>query len=225
MNLSITRAILRHLLILCCAAAGWGAELSGNIRIIQGPEDGKSTTIVYAVSLDEHAPPPKPGHYELKQQDKAFIPHVLAVPVGSTVSFPNEDAIFHNVFSLSRPAPFDLGLYRAGASKSRVFDQPAIYRIFCNIHPQMSAVLLVLPTSWITSANGEGMYRMDLPRGHYRVTAWSERSQPASTEVTMESAPVTASEMTLDESKFVEIRHNNKFGQQYPPSAYRTPNR
>jgi hypothetical protein len=143
----------------------------------------------------------------------------MAIPVGSTVDFPNEDPIFHNIFSLSRPEPFDLGLYRAGASKSRIFSQPAGYRIFCNIHPQMTAVILVVPTSWIAEADASGGYTLDLPPGHYRLTAWSERSKAATAEVTVISSGATA-DLTLDESEFVEAPHKNKYGQDYSKSAY-----
>jgi plastocyanin len=218
--------LLHSFVAFFCAAGAFGTELSGHIQVLEGSERGNSETVVYAEPLGEHAPP-KPGHYELKQRNKTFVPHVLAVPAGSVVAFPNNDPIFHNVFSLSRPAPFDLGLYRAGESKTRIFTQPAIYHIFCNIHPQMSALLLVLPTSFITEANAQGMYRMEVPPGQYRVTAWSERSQPATVtvDVSVESVAVKAPEMTLDESKFVEIPHENKYGHDYFPSTYETLNR
>jgi plastocyanin len=206
---------------LCCITGSSAAELTGQVQLLQGAEHGRSMIVVYAEPLGPHDPP-KPGHYQLKQREKTFVPHILAVPVGSSVTFPNNDPIFHNVFSLSRPGPFDLGLYRAGDSKTRVFTQPAIYRVFCNIHPQMSALVLVLPTSWITEANAEGGFRLEVPPGRYRLCAWSERSQPASVDVTVESASVNAPELTLDESKFVEIRHKNKYGQDYPASAYET---
>jgi plastocyanin len=215
--------LLPIFIALFCAAGASGTELSGHIQVIEGSERGNPEIVVYAEPLGEHAPP-KSGHYELKQRDKTFVPHVLAVLVGSVVTFPNNDPIFHNVFSLSRPMPFDLGLYRAGDSKTRVFTQPAIYRVFCNIHPQMSALLLVLPTSFITEANAKGSYRMEVPPGQYRLTAWSERSQPATVTVdlSVEAAAVKAPEITLDESKFVEIRHKNKYGQDYPANAYET---
>jgi hypothetical protein len=149
-----------------------------------------------------------------------FVPHVLAVPAGSTVAFPNDDLIFHNVFSSSRPNPFDLGLYRAGTSQTRTFATPAVYHVFCNIHPQMSAVILVVPTSYITEADTEGNYRLDLPAGRYRVTVWSERAESSSTEVTAGNSPVSVPELSLDETKFLESSHKNKFGQDYPKSAY-----
>jgi plastocyanin len=206
--------------LLSYSAAALAVEVTGHVKVLQGPEDRGRVIVVYAEPSGEHEPP-KPGHYALKQERKTFIPHVLAVPVGSTVSFPNDDPIFHNVFSLTRPGPFDLGLYRAGDSKTRVFTKPAIYRVFCNIHPQMSALLLVLPTSFIAEADKDGSYRLDLPSGRYRLSAWSERSQqPATEELSVESSPVNAPELTLDESKFVELLHKNKYGQEYPASVY-----
>ncbi|MFL6447975.1 MAG: hypothetical protein ACJ746_09845 [Bryobacteraceae bacterium] len=205
--------------VLCYKTAAFGTEVSGHIEVRQGSEDRMRVIVVYAEPLGDHEAP-KPGHFELKQEGKTFIPHVLAVPVGSSITFPNDDPIFHNVFSMTRPGPFDLGLYRAGDSKTRVFTKPATYRVFCNIHPQMSAVLLVLPTSFIAEANKDGAYRMDVPPGRYRVTAWSERSEPVTEELSVESSPVSAPAMTLDESKYVEMTHKNKYGQDYPATAY-----
>jgi plastocyanin len=206
-------------LLAVSALSLFGAEISGHVRVIGQVENNKSTVVVYAEALDGRAPL-KPGHYQMVQRDKAFVPHVLAVPAGSTVTFPNSDPIFHNVFSLSRPAPFDLGLYRAGMSKSLLFAEPAMYRIFCNIHPQMTAILLVLPTSWIVEADAHGTYRMDLPPGRYRLTAWSERSSPVSLPITVESGALSVPEISLDESKFVLVPHKNKYGQDYPSNSY-----
>lgn len=202
-----------------CIPGALGTEVSGRIKLVQGSGERKPVVVVYAEQMGEHETP-KPGHYELKQRSKTFIPHVLAVPVGSTVTFPNDDPIFHNVFSLSRPGPFDLGLYRSGDLKTRVFTRPATYRVFCNIHPQMSALLLVVPTSFITETDPQGNYRLDLPPGAYRLSAWSERSDPVTEEVAVQSRALRVPEITLDESKFVEMQHKNKYGQDYPASAY-----
>jgi plastocyanin len=205
--------------VLCCALTVSGAEISGHIQFIRAPGQSASTAIIYAETVGDHAPV-KPGRYQMTQHNKTFSPHVLAVPVGSTVSFPNADPIFHNVFSMSSPVPFDLGLYRAGMSKTLVFTEPAIYRIFCNIHPQMMAQLLVLPTQWITESDAQGTYRMDLPPGRYRLTAWSERSSPITVPIALESDRVTVPNITLDESHFVEVLHKNKYGQDYPSNSY-----
>lgn len=193
--------------------------VSGRIRVIGRPGRVTVSTIVYAEPLGVHARTVA-RRAKLAQKDKAFVPHVLAVPAGSTIDFPNEDRIFHNIFSLSPPAPFDLGLYRAGRSKNRVFDAPATYQVFCNIHPQMAAVILVLPTDYITEADASLSYRLELPPGRYRITAWSERSQPASAEISVGGAAFQAPDLTLDESKFVEMPHKNKLGQDYPKNVY-----
>lgn len=212
--------ILETLLLLgVTASAAGGAQVTGRVRVVGRPGRMPVPTILYAESLNGRAPA-RPGHYKLVQRNKTFMPRVLAVPVGSTVDFPNEDPIFHNAFSLARPNPFDLGLYRSGASKSRVFSETAIYRVFCNIHPQMTAVILVLPTSHITEADSAGTFRFDLPPGRYRLTAWSERSQPAVAEISVSSGAVAVPDLELDESKFIETPHKNKFGQDYTGSAY-----
>ncbi len=204
---------------LAAAAPASALEVAGHVLVVGRPPHAVVATIVYAESL-EGQPPVTPGHFKMTQRDKTFVPHVLAVPVGSTVEFPNVDAVFHNVFSLSLPEPFDLGLYRSGASKTRVFMKPATYRLFCNIHPQMSATILVLPTSHIAEADPAGRFHLDLAPGRYRVTAWSERSVPATVEVTLSSTTSSLPELSLDESKFVEVGHKNKFGQDYPHSSY-----
>ena len=192
-------------------------DVTGQVRVT-GRADNSVKTIVYAEPLSGQ-PATRPKRTRLAQKDKSFTPRVVAVTAGSTVDFPNEDPIFHNVFSLSQPVPFDLGLYRAGASKSRAFAQPATYRVFCNIHPEMTAVLLVLPTDYIAEATADGSFKLDLPSGRWRITAWSERAQPVSVEVTVSGA-TAAPEITLDESKFVELPHKNKFGQDYSKGAY-----
>ena len=109
------------LVAFCCVPAAFGTEVSGRIKLVQGSADRKPVVVVYAEPVGEHEPP-KPGHYELKQHSKTFIPHVLAVPVGSTVTFPNDDPIFHNVFSLSRPGPV-----RPGALSSWRFENESIH--------------------------------------------------------------------------------------------------
>ena len=190
------------------------APVAGHVRFVGRAAGFITPAIVYAEALD--AGRIQAGQFSMTQKNKTFVPHVLAVPAGSSVVFPNEDPIFHNVFSLSRPGPFDLGLYRDGASKTKVFTAPSTYHVFCNIHPQMSAFILVVPTSFIGEADSAGNYRLDLPAGRYRITAWSERADTSSVEVTVGTSAVSAPELTLDESHFVETQHKNKFGQDYP---------
>src|SRR5436190_12045314 len=186
-------AILALLLLVVPAEA---APVTGHVRFAGRAPGVTVPVIVYAEPLDGGRP--QPGKFKVTQNNKSFVPHVLAVPVGSTITFPNVDLIFHNVFSLSRPNPFDLGLYRAGDSKDRTFTMPATYSVFCNIHPQMSAIILVVPTSYITEADNMGNYRLDLPAGRYRVTAWDERAKPSTLDVTVGAGAQTVPEVTLD---------------------------
>jgi len=198
--------------------AGAG-PVSGTVRTMTREGVVPATAIVYAEPLDA-APGRGPGRFTLTQKNKAFRPHVLPVPVGSTVEFPNDDQIFHNVFSLASPQPFDLGLYRGGATRERTFTRPGTYRVFCNIHPQMTALVLVVPTPFTTAVGADGRFVLELPPGRYRVTALSERAQPVSIEVTSVAGAATAPELTLDESAWIFAQHRNKFGQEYPASAY-----
>ena len=207
-------------LVVLLSIPAQAVSVTGRIRFTGRAPGVAVQTIVYAEALDGNRI--QPGQFKLIQRNKSFVPHVLAIPAGSTVSFPNNDPIFHNVFTLSTSGPFDLGLYRAGTSKDRVFKAPATYRVFCNIHPQMSAFVLVVPTSYITEADASGMYRLDLPAGRYRITAWSERAEPSSVEWTAAVSGAAVPDVTLDESKFVETSHKNKFGQDYPKAAYDT---
>ncbi len=194
--------------------------VSGMIRTQTSKGVSPATAIVYAEPIDSPAPS-RPGRFILGQKNKTFQPRVLAVPVGSTVAFPNDDLVFHNVFSLSGPQPFDLGLYRAGESRERTFAQPGTYRVFCNIHPQMTAIVVVVPTPHATSASSDGRYVLDLPPGKYRLTATSERAGRVSVEVTSTAGAVSAPDLTLDESTWVFVQHKDKFGKEYSTAAYK----
>ena len=194
--------------------------VSGVVRSVTRAGGGAALAVVYAEPIDSAAPR-APRRVTLTQKNKTFQPRVLAVPIGSTVEFPNNDGLYHNVFSLSAPQPFDLGLYRAGDSRSRTFTAPGIYRVFCNIHPQMSAVVVVAPTAYATVAATDGSYMLDLPPGRYRVTALSERAAPVTVEVTSTQGASNAPELTLDESLWAVTQHKNKFGKDYPAAAYK----
>jgi plastocyanin len=194
--------------------------VSGVVRAVTKAGGAGALAVVYAEPLDSAAPR-APRRVTLTQKNKTFQPRVLAVPIGSTVDFPNNDGLYHNVFSLSAPQPFDLGLYRAGDSRSRTFTAPGVYRVFCNIHPQMSAVVVVAPTAYATVAASDGSYMLDLPPGRYRLTAMSERAAPVTVEVTSTPGASNAPELTLDESQWAATQHKNKFGKDYPAAAYK----
>lgn len=115
----------------------------------------------------------------VEQRAERFSPHVLPVVAGTSVAFPNEDAIFHNVFSLSEPRVFDLGRYAKGESKSVRFDRTGVVKVFCHIHSDMSAVVLVLDTPAYTVPDADGRYLFEgVPAGDYTLVAWHERAEP-----------------------------------------------
>ena len=206
-----TREIIA--MVMLAGAVAQAAELKGEVKV--AGRKGSVPTYVYAEPLDSRAAV-KPGHFTMKQVNKELTPHVLVVPLGSTVDFSNEDTVLHNIFSKTKPGEFDLGLYKT--SKPVVFKYADTYRVFCNIHPEMTAVILVVPTSYLAEVDADGHYRLELPAGKYRVTAWSERAAtPAKAEVTAGSGTASAPALALDESKYVELLHKNKFGKDYKP--------
>jgi plastocyanin len=133
-------------------------------------------SIVYLETAPQGAfDEPRPGHAVMDQHHETFVPHVLAITVGTTVDFPNSDGFYHNVFSLSKPSRFDLGRYAAGHSKSVRFDHPGIVRVFCDIHSHMSAFIVVFSHPFFAVTDDNGRYHIDhVPPGTYNVIAWNE---------------------------------------------------
>jgi len=115
----------------------------------------------------------------IRQVNETFVPHLLAIQVGSTVNFPNQDPFFHNVFSLSGAKNFDLGRYPMNQARSVHFNRPGIVKVFCHIHSHMNAVILVFDHPYFCVADAEGNYSIrDLPPGEYTMVAWHERLKP-----------------------------------------------
>jgi len=165
--------------------------------------------------------PQRPGSaVTMTTRSKMFLPHVMAIPAGSTVNFPNEDPISHNLFSLTPGHTFDLGLYRKGPGKSHKFTQPGVVNIYCNVHPSMSAVVHVMNTPWYGFADANGDYTFDVPAGKYRVTAWNEQGGSASSDIEVKGDGKVegATLLTIDGRNYRFVQHTNKNGQ-----AYRAP--
>jgi plastocyanin len=139
-----------------------------------------------------------PTHVEVTQDDEQFVPHVVAITVGSRVEFPNRDPYFHNVFSLSRPATFDLGRYAPGDSRTSVFDKPGIVKVYCHIHSQMSALIRVFDHPWFTIPNEAGEFTIeDVPAGQHSLVAWHERIGERRERVTIRPGSTTEVIFTL----------------------------
>jgi plastocyanin len=135
----------------------------------------------------------------MDQRGEAFVPHVLAVTVGTTVDFPNSDPVFHNVFSLSKTRPFDLGRYPAGKSKSVKFERPGIVQVFCEIHSHMSAYILVFAHRYFDVTAEDGRFALaEVPPGTYTVSVWYEGAVRASRTVAVgAAADVTGVDFTV----------------------------
>lgn len=172
--------------------------LTVNGTLSGGGSAGPGGAVIYLKRLDAPTPRPKPGKPKtVVQKDKRFEPRVLAVTVGTTVDFRNDDPLFHNVFSLSRPNDFDLGLYKGGTSKSETFDTPGAVQLLCNIHSSMQGYVFVVDTPWFAQADGSGRFSIrGVPPGEYQVNVWHEAaSRTAETKVklTESSAPLSLS--------------------------------
>jgi len=140
----------------------------------------------------------EPGHALMDQQHEAFVPHVLAISTGTTVDFPNSDHIYHNVFSLSKAARFDLGRYAVGKSKSIRFDRSGIVRVFCDIHSHMNAFILVFSHPFFAVTDDAGRYRIDnVPPGTYNLIAWNEGLASEPKPVTIPDGGLTEIDFTL----------------------------
>ena len=157
--------------------------------------------------------------FQMTTRNKMLVPHILAVPVGSTVAFPNEDPISHNLFSLSSGNAFDLGLYRRGAGKSEKFDVPGIVNVYCNVHPNMSAVIHVMSTPYYGFADANGRYAFDVPPGRYHLVAWNEQGGTSETTVDVGATGVTMAALTIDSRNFRVGTHTNKLGKPYQPGT------
>ncbi len=177
----------------------------------------------------EKVPVVSPHTQQLLQHHKSFSPHLLIVQVGSQVEFPNHDPFFHNVFSLFEGKRFDLGLYQAGSSKTLVFDRTGICYIFCNIHSEMSAVILVLNTPYYGVSDRKGNINIaNVVPGTYELHVWHERASPEVLTALMRRVTITGSSgsfgvVRIPEQTSTLQAHKNKYGQDYEPPAPESP--
>ena len=226
------RSILR-----CLLSAGvlmWGPLCPGQALHLRIEYSGKvktpiPPTVVWLRPLEPIDPPPAPHKtYTLVQKDRSFVPHLLVVPTGSQVSFPNEDPFYHNVFSLFDGKRFDLGLYEAGSTKTVTFSREGVSFIFCNIHPEMSAVVVALSTPFYGTADGSGSATLrDVPAGSYELHVWAEGVPQPVLEKLTRRVRVTAGEGELGDVTIPAMPtratvHLNKFGQPYDRTSKTT---
>ncbi len=196
------------------AAAG---TITGKVDLVDRP--GRRTTDLtdVVVFLDGVKVKAKPDKASVVMKGKTFIPHVVAVPVGGTVEFPNEDPIFHNAFSVSGENRFDLALYKRPKTGVQTFQHPGVVKVYCNIHPQMSAVVVVVDNPFFTKVQPDGTFTVEnVPAGRHRLKAWHERAGEATVEVTVsDKGAAAAPALRLDATAWKRQQHKNKFGKDY----------
>lgn len=179
--------------------------------------------VVYLENSHVKPPPPLPGPPKMLQRFKRFEPHVLVVTPGTSVDFPNLDPIFHNVFSSYYGDKFDLGLYKPGDSKRVEFKVPAVSWIFCDIHQEMSALVLTLNTPYFAVTDRKGEFAISgVPDGKYSLKVWYDEVSPEELERASRAVEITPTTrrlplIQLSAKGFVRIPHKNKFGKDYPP--------
>jgi len=219
-------------LTLCVVAAdhsAWAASVTLHVDF-RGTA-GKShlaaaqpVAVAWLTPLGSIADPAAAGvkrNYRMVQKNKQFDPHLLVVPVGSLVQFPNHDPFFHNVFSLYNGKRFDLGLYETGSERGVRFDREGVSYIFCNIHPEMGAVILALSTPYYAVSVDGVIAFADVPPGKYTLNVWSEGATQESMSAARQQVTVGPDRTVLGDVSLVATpspteHHPNKFGAPYP---------
>jgi plastocyanin len=219
-------------LLLCCSAGVHAqhttvrgrVEVVGTVKARHAVLPGTVIwlTPVPGAASDPVPPAPSaPAKLRLVQKNKSFEPHILVVPAGASVEFPNHDPFFHNVFSLFEGKRFDLGLYEAGTTRMVRFDRPGISYIFCNIHPEMSAVVITLGTPLYAISASDGQLSIaNVPYGRYMRHVWSEgmgpeSTEPATREITIAESSTSLGVIRVPAVSGQSLTHKNKYGREY----------
>jgi len=232
----LTKRIASPLILLmiagcCLCSAAQQAQVRARVELVRNSRKSKNAAgaVIWLIPTGAIAPdpPPQTSIPRLEQRNKAFHPSLVVVPVGGKVEFPNHDPFFHNVFSLYEGQRFDLHLYESGAAPYVKFDRPGVSYIFCNIHPQMSAVVIALSTPYygISGANGE-IVISNVPPGSYQMQVFHASAEPAdlksySREVRIEGTE-SLGDVRLHESNLLAT-HKNKYGLDYDPPSPDSP--
>lgn len=208
-----------------------GATLTGQVRLVDSAkpsvekQEDFSGVAVWLTSIPATPLPTLHKHARMLQKDKQFSPHILVIAAGTTVDFPNLDPIFHNAFSNFEGQIFDVSLYPPGSSRPVRFDRPGIVRVFCNIHPSMSAVIVVVNSNHFTSTARRGVFSLgNITPGSYKIHFFHERAKPENLEALTQTVSISENNVslpvvTISESGYLPVAHKNKYGRDYPPGS------
>ncbi len=197
------------------ASAAPGGRVVGKVSVTDA--DGRAATaevIVYVVGFDE-PPDPTAPRVKITQKDRKFVPELVAITKGDSVSFPNSDGFLHNVFSESAARKFDLGSFKKNDVKDKDFPATGVVEVYCNIHPEMAATILVLPNRRHVHTAPDGSFHVDgVPAGTWTVFAYTRRgARPASAKVTVTDGQDATVNLALVRGS--EPDHLNKYGEKY----------
>jgi len=215
--------VLAVLAAVLCAPAQ--QTLRGHVQLTRNGHSmaNASKAVVWLTPIGATPDPPHQDASQipqLVQKDKSFHPSLLVIPVGGKVEFPNHDPFFHNVFSLFEGKRFDLGLYESGTTRFVQFDKPGVSFIFCNIHEQMSAVVIALTTPYYAISDARGDVSIsNVPPGRYELKFFHSSVAPAALhaltrEITIAPGETSLGSFTLTETD-VTVAHKNKYGRDY----------
>jgi plastocyanin len=212
--------LLVVLIATLCASAQ--EALKGHVQLTRnGHAENASKAVIWLTPVGATVEPPRQGQIpKLVQKNKSFQPSLLVIPVGGKVEFPNHDPFFHNVFSLFEGKRFDLGLYESGTTRFVQFDKPGVSFIFCNIHEQMNAVVIAIPTPYYAISDSRGDISIpNVPPGRYELQVFHSAVAPdalraLSREITVAPGDTTLGAFTLTETN-VMVAHKNKYGRDY----------
>ena len=209
------------------AAVGFSTagRVAGRIVILEKdnkPSPDLSDAVLYLEAPAAVTTAARPVTVEIAITDKTYAPHVVVVPLGSTVRFPNHDPFNHNVFSVSEPNSFDLGLYGRGEAKSYTFAHRGLVRVYCNVHPRMVAYVLVMENHYYAQPGSDGSFAIDnVPAGRYRLHVWHERIPTEVIEDVSAADGQPDLQIALNARGYKWEPHRNKYGRNYPTNAGR----
>ena len=212
--------IWRWVICFNCAALLNAAVVSGRVELRDSRAKDGSGVVVWLQPIASPSPA-RPQRAVMMQKGKKFIPHVLVVQKGAAVEFPNYDPIFHNAFSNYSGQVFDVGLYKPGSTRTVQFARPGVVRVFCNIHANMSAVIVVVDTPYFASTDKDGSYRIEnVPPGEYKLEAFHERATPeelskSTRTVVVDRQEIALAPVSISESGYLPAPHLNKYGKPY----------
>lgn len=198
-----------------------GVRVSGRITILEKrnkPSPDLGAAVIY---LEGTGPAATVAAIDITINDKVYRPRVVVIPVGTTVRFPNTDPFDHNVFSVTEPNQFDLGLYGRGEAKTHTFTRPGLVRVYCNVHPKMVAYVVVMPNRYYAQPGVDGSFTIEnVVPGHYRLHVWHERiSAEIVKDVIVTATGAGDLRVALDARGYKWKAHKNKDGQEYPTNA------